>query len=576
MSSNSQETLRFRVEIPSDGMSAWLRIEPGCPADEITKDVVAALLSARDVRLDRQGELRLQEFLDAYNPDDHTKDGVRCQLVSGQLPVHGTDGHFETDEQLCPQNKVVSQSHTKGEQTKADEHDSAVDHYARTAFRVVPKGHHIGTIRPPSPGQDGIDVRGKIIPSCPGKSCPITAGTGTELMPDGRIVSTISGQLKIVGNAVRVESRLQIAEYVDFSVGHVDFPGDVAVGQGVRDRFTVHAGGSLKIGGLVEAATVMADVDVVLAGGISGRDKGRVRAGRDAIVRYADSCRLIAGRDLRVQKELNACQVLVRGRLDSDQCKISGGTLWLLRGGKVASIGSSGGVETNVIVGRIGPLDALLSRINTELTAVGRHEASFAQTVDALRTHPSRADQHILEKLMMAQMQLTDARNRQGRLLEAQKRIKASAAKHADADLHIRSRLFHGVRIWIGEQCLAVRADLKGPLRIWVDPSGQAFVTDGVDGSTRNAGEVLEILPVAEMPDWIDENDTDDDAEDQAQQPERTTRASGVGGGKVGGSGATGGGSVGGSVGGASGGGGRSGTQGGKAAPSKHQSPKAA
>lgn len=559
MSDSSQESLRFRVEIPSDGMSAWLRVDPGCPAEDIQPDVVAALLTSREVRLDKQAEFRLAKFIESYKPENAPKEGARCQLVVGQEPVHGTDGYFETEEQLSTKGKSQSAAN-QAAPTDDGCKTSAVDHYSRTAFRVVPKDHVIGTIRPPTSGQDGIDVRGKIVPACPGKSCPITAGPGTELLPDGRILSTISGQLKLVGNAVRVESRLQITENVDFSVGHVDFPGDVAVGQGVRDRFRVHAGGSLKIGGLVEAARVEADTDVILAGGIAGRDRGVVRAGRDAIVRYADSSRVIAGRNLHVQKELNDCNVLVRGNLEGEQCKVCGGTLWLISGGKVAAIGSAGGVETNVIVGRIGPLDVLLQRINSELLALGKHEAACAQTFDSLKSHPSRGDQHVVERLMMAQMQLSEARNRQGRLLEAQKRVKASAAKFAEADLQIRSRLFHGVRIWIGEESLVVKTDLKGPLRIWADTAGQAFITDGVDGSTRRAEEILEADHAAVMPPWIDVNDereADDESEEQQQQPQGRAKR-GAGGGSGGG------------------GAGAGSNAGGKSTPSRNQSSRAA
>ena len=66
---------------------------------------------------------------------------------------------------------------------------------------------------------------------------------------------------------------------LDMSMGNIDFNGDVNITGSVRSGVTVHAMGSIYVGGFVEGATLIAGKDIVLKDGVNTKNSGKIEAG---------------------------------------------------------------------------------------------------------------------------------------------------------------------------------------------------------------------------------------------------------------------------------------------------------
>jgi uncharacterized protein (DUF342 family) len=85
---------------------------------------------------------------------------------------------------------------------------------------------------------------------------------------------------------------------IDFSTGNLQFKGSVKVGGTVRSGFSIEAGGSVQVNGNVEDGTVVAASDVTVLGGFAGTGQGRIKAGRDVFLKFAENQKVEAGRDI--------------------------------------------------------------------------------------------------------------------------------------------------------------------------------------------------------------------------------------------------------------------------------------
>ena len=63
---------------------------------------------------------------------------------------------------------------------------------------------------------------------------------------------------------------------VDFSVGNISFGGDVNIHKSVLDLFRVTSQTNITIGGTIEAAEVHAGQNLIVRGGIVGKDNAHV------------------------------------------------------------------------------------------------------------------------------------------------------------------------------------------------------------------------------------------------------------------------------------------------------------
>jgi len=273
---------RIRITVRNEAADAVARIEPTrSRADAVTELDINAALDDRGVTrscLDQEAIRRLAEAAAEHPDSPHER-----VVARGTPPEHGVDGHIEMLVEpidpcdLKPDNdrsdKAASDAPDGSSTPENDpENPSGVDHYRGPTFTVIDAGQPIAQIHPATTGSDGIDVFSKIIPAHQGTE-PDPKFDESIVRKGNTLLSVSPGVLWIRDGLLEVGDRLDIPGDVDFTTGNIDFPGDVAIAGGIKDRFVVNAAGHLQVGGLVEAASLSASRDVSILRGMVGRER---------------------------------------------------------------------------------------------------------------------------------------------------------------------------------------------------------------------------------------------------------------------------------------------------------------
>jgi hypothetical protein len=140
---------------------------------------------------------------------------------------------------------------------------------------------------------------------------------------------------------------------VDYKVGNIDFVGTVVIRGNVLTGFKVKASGDIRVIGGIESAEVESGGSVEISGGIIGRNKGYVKAGRNVKCSFILEGNVVAGEDVLVSQSIMHSNVRA-GR--AVECK---GAKGLIVGGVVQagdrvsarSIGNSMSTATTIEVG---------------------------------------------------------------------------------------------------------------------------------------------------------------------------------------------------------------------------------
>lgn len=263
------------------------------------------------------------------------------KVASGRMAERGADSsfiyHFDTSQDLKP---------------KEDE-DGLINYKDINFIQNAEKGAMLVTKVPPTPSKPGMTVRGKEIQGPDGRNIPFNNGINTEISDDElSLVATGAGAIQFQFGKVSVMDVITIKGDVDYTVGNLDCRGSVHVTGGVKAGFKLVIDGDLEVNGNVEDADIHVKGNIMIKGGCFGDREGIMEAGGDITVKFAESQRLVAGRNIMVGGEIVNChveagdKVLVKGH----RGKIIGGRVRARCEIRASVLGSEAGTATELQV----------------------------------------------------------------------------------------------------------------------------------------------------------------------------------------------------------------------------------
>ena len=215
-------------------------------------------------------------------------------VAQGKEPVLGVDGSIHCLFEADPAEK----------QWEEDE-SHQIDFRTRNEINNVKAGDLVAEVIPPAPPKNGEDVFGMVLPAREGKKARITAGTNVKLSPDGqKAFSQIDGCVKIQRGRISVDRVMTVEGNVDFHTGNIRFNGDVVIRGDVKESFSVEADGAIKIQGTVDRAMLKAGGDILVDGGVYGKDDILVEAGGDISIGFAENANMCAGGSIYVRSAM--------------------------------------------------------------------------------------------------------------------------------------------------------------------------------------------------------------------------------------------------------------------------------
>lgn len=304
-----------------------------------------------------------------------TQPYFRLVLIARGTPmVPGDDGY------------VIENFAQEREKSFAQDDRGKMDYRAQNSIQGVREGEVLCQIFAPTPGSDGVNIQGEVIPAKAGKEAKVLAGRNTKLNEDKtQLVAAIDGQLKYQEGRFNVEPRLDVSGDVNYDVGNIDFYGDVRITGDVREGFTVRSAGSVFVDGLVEAATIEAEGDVIIQNGIAGDERAVIRAGGSVTAAYMESCTVYAG------KEVHANDIIGSNIFCDEKIVVKSGRGTIIGGRHMAgqkieatTIGCRAERPTELVVGETPNIQNKKEELRETIEKMGKELEEMDRTIKYL------------------------------------------------------------------------------------------------------------------------------------------------------------------------------------------------
>jgi hypothetical protein len=169
---------------------------------------------------------------------------------------------------------------------------------------------------------------------------------------------------------VDVEKTFIVAGDVDFSIGNINFPGDVLIHGDVKCGFAVKAGGKIEVRGVVEDATLEAQGDILITGGFEGTGRGLIRGSGNVHVKFVENQTIEAAGSVYIAHSALNAQVTAGDsiRLDTGSGVVRGGRLRAQGWIAAKSAGNVNYTPTLLEIFQEGRIHPKLEKLELEVT----------------------------------------------------------------------------------------------------------------------------------------------------------------------------------------------------------------
>ena len=285
--------------------------------------------------------------------------------------------------------------------------------------------------------------------------------------PDGStIVATANGQVRTHESRIWVDEVLGIPGDVDFKTGNIEYARDICIRGTIQDLFKVVCGGTIRVVRDVEAAEVRAAVDLLVTGGISGKEKGHCFAGHDVQARYIRNANVEAGNDVIAVNEISQSRVICGGRVRLDRGSIMAGHITAAAGVTCHTLGCPSDSRTIIEAGVDEALRRLASEHAPKIDADIKQIEKIRQTVEPLMRHQKGLSAEQKEKATELLYNAAEVEERNQAAINMLRAAQAAAAARCREEILVSGRVEEGVTV----RFCGVEADLppgtRGPLRI--------------------------------------------------------------------------------------------------------------
>ncbi len=359
----------------------------------------------------------LKDSLEALIGDELRQQLRETQIPIGMIVAYGEAARDGTDAWLEP---LIETIVDRRPQVDAS---GNVNFHELGDFPQVEAGQALVRRHPATEGKAGWTVTGRIVKGRNGKNVVLKPkNDSVKLAPgdDNLLVADTNGMPVVYSKGAYVEKVLRF-ERVGLETGHIRFDGSVQVKDNVEPGMKIEATGDVKVGGLVEAAHILAGGAIEVGGGVIGRrqfhedehpgakppatrrspvresgargeDKGEgpvddayLKAGTQIKARFVQDATLECDEEIVVQKQVFHSRLTAGTRiLLPGRGAIVGG---LASAKEIIDIGVSGAmanVETTLIAGDTDGIKTRIVAVSDELKQIANQRQQLLAIVENL------------------------------------------------------------------------------------------------------------------------------------------------------------------------------------------------
>ncbi len=436
---------KCNVYVNSDKMTAVMRLYPPSAGG---RSLSKAHIMEQIARIRVRAGIDEDAILMALEERPYCTDIIVAQ---GKLPTPGRDGsivyHFATDSTARPELRE----------------DGTVDFFKLNNLHQCTKGQVLAEIIPEQKGENGFDVYGSVLLAREVKRVTFDHGRNMEKSKDGlQLISMVDGHVSLVGHAVFV-SDVYSVEDVGTSTGNIEYHGDVEVKGNVCENFSVKTDGNVFVSGVVEGAVIEAGGNIIIARGMHGQNKGRLKAGGNVIAKFISAAEVEAAGFVEAEQFVNA-KVSAGTNINADAGK------GLITGGKVVAkgminarnIGSPMGAATIVEIGTDVESKKRLAELQK---SVGEKSKTIPQMKKVLEDTTKKLKagvkltQDQIKNARMLQVTLADSQAKIQEELKEIERLDKLLKNEGPAQIVLRGTMYQGVVVSISGATMTVKKE---------------------------------------------------------------------------------------------------------------------
>ena len=412
----------------------------------------------------------------------YNKEDIYSELRLNKV-VKGVDDEaldkFIANKQFCTDIIVA-----KGRPTK-EGHDAKIEYHFPTDNKIKPKLLEDGTVDfknlnvvnhckagdllaeliPEDRGEPGEDVCGNVIKPHDVRRMVLSFGRNIQISEDKRkIYSMVNGHVSYVDGKVFVADVLEV-ENVDNSTGNLTYEGNIKINGTVCSNFSVKCNGNIEVSGIVEGAELEAGGNIILARGINGMGKGRLKAGGNIVAKFLENCTAESGGYIETDSILHSnVQAKTEINVMSKKGFITGGSVTATNCIRVKTLGSPMGALTEVSVGVDPIVINHYHELTEEIETLQKNLKISIPVLDASKKKLASGVKFLPEQIKQLQTLALQVKENQEKLnsdvmeLEGIKEVMDSGTR---SSIEVFGEVYAGTKVTISDSGMIIKDSFK-------------------------------------------------------------------------------------------------------------------
>lgn len=285
-------------------------------------------------------------------------EGILFDVLSGELPLQQKliVAKGIVPEQGCD---AEVKYFTLSERKPSIREDGSADYYEMNFIDEVKAGEWLGEKIPATEGKPGRNLSGGILPAPRGRDEPLHYDKASimEVEENGKLVlrAKKAGAVHKLGKNIAVEEIMVIRGDVGSMTGNLEFDGSIQIHGTVLDGYSVKATKDISIlselGIGAVSHIVSTNGDVFIKGGVFGKEKAVIHAGRAVYLKHAKDCQIEANDNIHIGLYAINCNLKSQYiSLDKKKGRLIGGSVQAKVRLVTAYIGTESERPTKVLV----------------------------------------------------------------------------------------------------------------------------------------------------------------------------------------------------------------------------------
>src|SRR5690625_3919036 len=318
---------------------------------------------------------------------------------------------------------------------------------------TIQKGDKLAKIIPPTEGTDGKTVFNTIIRAKRSESVKLRAGQNVIYDENEEtFYAAADGQVSISTNKINIFTLYEVREDISLKIGNIDFIGSVHIYGDVPSGFTVKAAGDIKIFGLVEAASIIAEGSIYITEGMAGLKTGCIEANENVYIGYVNQGNITAGNSIIVDNSILHSECTALNDIVCHRGNVIGGKLSAGRSIKVNNVGNRMNSETILLFEHKKKLEYELEKLEAEKKSLQENIKKMDFLIHKIKNNLSVKED---AKTRVTLLKLRSSHQKSTEQLEDVKdrlfRINYKLAEIDQSKLHVQGTIYPNVTVGFGK-----------------------------------------------------------------------------------------------------------------------------